>query len=245
MKYSKLSVVIPAYNEEKTIEQIVEKVASVDFKIDLEIVVVDDCSADSTPKILEKISKKYNLISIRNEINLGKSKSVAKGIENTSGDLVVVQDADLELNPNDLLKFVELFQNQDVDVIYGNRLSNNNKYLYKQNYIGGMFLSLVTNIFTYPRIRTYIPDMTVCYKMVSGNIYRELSKKLINEYRFGFEPEITIRLARYKKDGRSLKFKVLNIEYNPRSKEEGKHLNAVKDGFETLVTIIKSNFYKQ
>ncbi len=243
----KLSVIIPAYNEENTLETIIDKV--LEFKlpdnIQKEILILNDSSKDKTPEIINKLAQKHKEIkAIHNEKNLGKSQTVRKGILESSGDMIVIQDADLEYEPAEISSLVEKQQKEDLDVVYGNRFGRKNKVIYIQNFLGNKFLSFISNIFTYLRIRTWIPDMEVCYKLVDGDIARELAKNLTATSNFGFEPEITAKLSRYKnEDGSHLKFGIVPISYHPRTLEEGKKMNAISDGLKALKEIIIYNLF--
>ena len=243
----KLSIVIPAYNEAKTIDQIltnINKVISA-VKFEKEIIIVNDCSSDNSSIVLEQLAKSNPEITIiTNDINLGKTQTVKRGLLATTGDWVVIQDADLEYDPNDFVFMLEQAIRLDVDVAYGNRFGIDNGVGYLKNFIGNVGLSLISNLFTMRRIRVYIPDMEVCYKMVKGSIIRELAPKILSRSSFGFEPEITARLSRYKKpNGQNLKFVTLPIHYYPRSLEEGKKMHAIKDGLKALAEIIRFNLF--
>lgn len=244
---SKISIVVPAYNEEKTICAILEKLLDIDFfGLQKEIIVINDCSKDNTLKVVEDFSKNFSSVFkvISNEKNLGKSQSVKKGILESTGDVVVVQDADLEYNPNDLKVMLEVMVDKKCDVVYGNRFGKKNKVIYWQNYFGNKFLSFISNLFTFPRIKKWIPDMEVCYKMVKGPIIRNLAKKITSRSNFGIEPEITAMLSKYKKNGElNLHFEIVPIDYFPRSIAEGKKMKAIRDGFKALKEIIIFNLF--
>lgn len=240
----KLSIVVPIYNEEKTLEELVLKVLKVEFpsEIETEIILVNDGSKDSSWEIIQRLENEHKEIrGIQNEHNMGKSQTVKHGILESTGDFVVIQDADLEYEPNELVDQVKIMLEGNVDVVYGNRFGKKNKVIYMQNYIGNKTLSLISNIFTFPRIGIYIPDMEVCYKMVIGSIIREVAQAIESKSNFGFEPEITAKLSRYKKDGKHLKFAIVPISYYPRSIAEGKKMKAVEDGLKALKEIIKFN----
>jgi len=241
MKYKKLSFVIPAYNEEKTIEQIIEKIIDLKILQEKEVVIVNDFSADKTSQILKKYSKKKNFIIINNEKNLGKSQSVKKGLIKTSGDLIVIQDADLEYEPENLIDFVELFEEKDLDLVYGNRFNGKNKVMYWKNWFGNKSLSFLSSLFTYPRSGIWTNDMEVCYKMSKGEIFRDIANSLVSKTHFGLEPELTARFSKYRSENKKLKFAELKIDYNPRSFEEGKKINALKDGIKAILEILRFN----
>lgn len=240
----KLSIVIPVYNEEKTLNDLVLKVLDINFSHNFskEIILVNDGSTDSSWQIMVELENKYSEIkAFSNEKNVGKSQTVKNGILKSSGDYVVIQDADLEYEPNEINFLLNLAIAENLDVVYGNRFGKKNKVIYLQNYMGNKLLSFVSNVFTYPRIKTWIPDMEVCYKLVNGNIFRKISQTIESKSNFGFEPEITAKLAKYKENGKHLKLGIVTISYNPRSIEEGKKMNAIRDGIKALREIIKFN----
>ena len=242
----KLSIVIPAHNEEKTLEAIINKVIAIKIENTLiEIIIVNDGSKDNTYSVMQLIANKFDNIKIlNNERNLGKSQTVRRGILETSGDYVVIQDADLEYDPQDIVTMFEILLSKNLDVVYGNRFGRNNKVIYWNNYIGNICLSFISNVFTYLRIYKYIPDMEVCYKMANGKVMREIAQGLESVSMFGLEPEITAKLSKYKINNNHLKFDVLPISYYPRSIDEGKHMNALRHGSLALFEIIKFNLFR-
>lgn len=242
MRYKKLSIIIPIYNEEKTLEQILNKIDALSLNIDKEIILVNDASTDNTLQILQKYAEK-NIV-LHNEKNLGKSQTVKKGILHSSGDLVVIQDADLEYNPQNWQQFLPYFQEQQYDVVYGNRFGKNNKVIYWQNWFGNRFLSIVSSFFTYLRSRMITTDMEVCYKMARGDVFREIAQTIESKSNFGFEPEVTAKFSKYRLQGNKLKFRQIAIDYAPRSVAEGKHMKAFSDGFKALWEIIKFNLWR-
>jgi glycosyltransferase involved in cell wall biosynthesis len=241
---STLSIVIPACNEEKTLEVLVRKVLDLNlpFEMEKEIIIVNDCSKDKTGEIIEKLRSQYfSIKTLHNEKNVGKSRTVRNGILSSTGDYVVIQDADLEYEPNELSIFVEKIVTQKLDVVYGDRFGKKNEVIYWINYIGNKGITFVSNLYTFPRIKTWIPDMENCYKMVKGDIIRELAKDFTATSNFGFEPEVTAKLSLYKKDGKHLKFGIVPVSYFPRSVAEGKHMKAFSDGWKALKEIIRYN----
>ncbi len=240
----KLSIIIPAYNEEKTVRKLVEKVIAVSFPFitSKEIIIINDASRDKTGEIINNLASTYNFVfAYSNKKNLGKSQSVREGILKSTGDVVIIQDADFEYEPAEIADLLTLMNSKNLDVVYGNRFGKNNKVIYIKNYIGNKVLSLLSNFFTYPRIKVWIPDMEVCYKLVKGNIVREIAAKIVSKSRFGLEPEITAKLSRYKSAGKHLKFGIVPISYYPRTLAEGKHLHAFRDGIQALKEILKFN----
>ncbi|SRR5260221_7606233 len=244
---SKLSIVIPVWNEEKTLEVLVDKVLQIPFSKDIEkeIILVNDGSKDKSGEIMDELAKRYPEIkSYHNEQNSGKTQTVKNGIAKSTGDYVVVQDADLEYEPNELVDLVELMRVKNVDVVYGDRFGRKNKVVYWQNYFGNRMLSVFSNFFTYPRIWTWIPDMEVCYKLMPGKVARDIGVNIQSKSRFGLEPEITARLSRYKLNGKHLKFGIVPISYFPRTIAEGKKMNAINDGMKALKEILQYNIFK-
>ncbi len=239
-----LSIVIPAWNEERTLEALVNKVLDVElpYEIKKEIILVNDASKDRTWEIMQNFAQKNSMVKAYNNAqNSGKTQTVKNGISYSSGDFVVIQDADLEYEPSDFAAMLKLLVDQNLDVVYGNRFGKKNGKGYVQNYYGNLFLSLVSNLFTFARIRKWIPDMEVCYKLIRGDIARELGAKIESRSKFGLEPEITARLVRYKLNGKHLKFGIVPINYYPRTMAEGKKMNAVKDGLKALKEIFIYN----
>lgn len=242
----KLSIVIPVYNEEKTLEVLVQKVLQVKFTEDTtkEIILVNDGSKDKSGEIMDSLAKNFPEIkSYHNEKNSGKTQTVKNGLSYTTGEYVVIQDADLEYEPAELTDLFNLMREKNLDVVYGNRFGKKNKIIYWKNYIGNIGLSLFSNIFTFLRIKVYIPDMEVCYKMIRGDVARELGKTIVSTSKFGLEPEITAKLAKYKIDGKHLKFGIVPISYYPRTIAEGKKMSAFSDGFKALKEIITFNLF--
>jgi glycosyltransferase involved in cell wall biosynthesis len=241
-----LSYIIPAYNESKTLEEIVQKVLEVKLPegYQKELIIVNDCSKDATLKIARELESLHPSVKvIDNENNLGKTQSVKKGIMESTGDYVVIQDADLEYDPKDTeFLLVNLLKN-NCEVAYGNRFGVDNGMIYAQNFYGNIFISLVSSIFTSYRLKVTIPDMEVCYKMVRGDIIRKIAPTIESTSNFGFEPEITAKLSRFKIEDRNLKFIILPITYIPRTVAEGKKMKAFRDGLKALFEIIKFNLF--
>ena len=243
-----ISIVMPMYNEERTISKIIKKVVRLKFPngIKKEIVIVNDASKDKSMSFVNRaVKEKYKdtkFVVLENSKNKGKSQTVKKGILSSTGQLVVVQDADLEYDPQDLVKFTEIFlSNPHLDVIYGNRFNKKNEFNSPVHSLGNRFVTLSSNFFTRPK--GFAPnDMETCYKMVRGNIMRALFDTLESTSNFGLEPELTAKLAKYRKfNGKRLNFKQVDIYYKPRSILEGKKMRWFKHGFEALLEILYFN----
>jgi len=235
-----LSIVIPVYNEEKFIEKAIKKVVDANsLGLRKEIIIIDDGSSDLTPKILHKIKNKYkkaNLKVIFKKLNEGKGAALRDGFQKTSGDIVLIQDADLEYNPNDYPVLIKPFIENDADVVYGSRLSTSSAHrvLYFWHYVVNRALTTISNIFT----NLNLTDMETGYKVFKGELIRTLAKKLESN-RFGFEPEITARVSKVK----GIKIYEVGISYSGRTYEEGKKIGW-KDGVQALYLIIKYNLLK-
>jgi glycosyltransferase involved in cell wall biosynthesis len=227
----KTSIIIPCYNEEKTIEKIVDKI--LDLKnIDLEIIIIDDNSTDSSRNIIEnKLKNKINKL-ILNDKNYGKGYSIRKGIEAATGEVLIIQDADLEYDPNDYQKILEPFKLGVADVVYGSRFigSDKKRVLYFWHTMGNKFLTLLSNIFT----NLNLTDMEVGYKVFKSNVIKDIKLK---ENRFGFEPEITAKIAK-----KNLRIYEIGISYSGRKYSDGKKITW-KDGFSAIRCIIKYNIF--
>ncbi len=233
-----LSIVIPIFNEEKFIATTLEKVIKSDtLSFKKEIILVDDGSKDQTPKILKKLEKQYQkkvkIKLILKKKNQGKGAALKDGFLETTGDIVLVQDADLEYNPNDYPTLLEPFINHDADVVYGSRLLSNrpHRVLYFWHYVSNMVLTTLSNMFT----NLNLSDMETGYKVFKGDLIRKLAKKLKSK-RFGFEPEITARISKVK----GIKVYEVGISYSGRTYEEGKKIGW-KDGAKAVWEIFKYN----
>lgn len=228
-----LSVVIPCYNEKDTIETVLDAVRDCGVK-HTEIIVVDDCSQDGTRDLLQgELRGKIDKL-IFHKFNQGKGAALSKGFQAATGDVVVIQDADLEYDPKDFVRLLEPFVSgrKDADVVYGSRYARGEKYMIKRFYhtAGNKFLTLMSNLFT----DLGLTDMETCYKMFRRELIQSIE---IEEKRFGFEPEITAKLAK-----KRCRIYEMPISYYPRSYSEGKKIGA-KDGFRAIFCIIKYNLF--
>jgi glycosyltransferase involved in cell wall biosynthesis len=225
----KLSIVIPIYNEEKTLSEIISRVGGVNYP-NKEIVLVDDCSKDKSPQIINSYSKKKDFTVLFHTKNKGKGGSLKTGFSKTTGDLVIVQDADLEYNPQDYLKLIDRYNEEgEKCIIYGSRFMGNYKDMSSLHFLGNKLLTLVTNVL-YGQSLT---DMETCYKLIPKEV---INKVDIKSLRFNFEPEITAKILK-------LGYRIVEvpISYSGRTRSEGKHITW-KDGFSAIWTLIKFRF---
>lgn len=225
----KLSVIMPVYNEQNTLEKIVEQVTS--LPIDMELIIVDDGSTDKTRDLLKKYSEDKKIKVILQERNRGKGFAIRTGLDHFIGDAVVIQDADLEYDPKELLKLFKPIEERKEKVVYGSRFMNekmrkNQKLSF---YLGSVVLTALANIL----YNAKITDEATCYKMFAKDVIDGISLKC---ERFEFCPEVT---AKVRKKG--YKIKELPITYSPRKHVEGKKINA-KDGLSAAWTLIKYRF---
>lgn len=230
----KLSILIPVYNEGNTIDQLLQKVVDLQLygNIQKEIVVVNDCSKDNTDQSIKSFLTTLNGVDIRyfsQEVNKGKGAAIHRAMEEATGDHVVMQDADLELNPEDINALLkEKIDNQRL-VVYGSRFleqkHENTNFIW--HIMGNGFLTKLSNLFSGQKLT----DMMTCYKMLPTDLMRSLKLK---EQRFGFEPEITVKLGKVK----GMKIVEVPISYSARTKEEGKKISW-KDGMRAIWCIVK------
>ena len=228
----KLSVIIPCYNEEKTIFLIVEKIKKIK-NLTIEIIIVDDCSTDATSDVLKNISQVYPDIKIiRHEHNSGKGSAIQSGIKLVTGNIVLIQDADLEYDPNDYHNLLQPFIETDADVVYGTRFKGG-KYVrlhFFWHYLANKILTTITNIVT----NLNMSDMETGYKVFKSDIIKSLK---LNENSFGIEPEITVKLAKKK-----YIFYEVPISYHGRSYEQGKKIT-LKDAFIAIYCIFRYRWF--
>jgi glycosyltransferase involved in cell wall biosynthesis len=228
----KLSIVIPCYNEEKTIRTIVDAVRASSYE-SKEIIIVDDCSRDNTRAILKsEIAPLVDKI-LYHEVNQGKGAALRTGIQAATGDVVVIQDADLEYDPNEYPLLIEPILHDRADVVFGSRFMGGHPHrvLYFWHRVGNGFLTLLSNMFT----NLDLTDMETCYKVFRREIIQGIT---IEENRFGFEPEITAKVAKTR-----CRIYEVGISYYGRTYDEGKKIGW-KDGFRALYCIVKYNVFR-
>jgi glycosyltransferase involved in cell wall biosynthesis len=231
-----LSIIIPAYNEEKTIIPLLQKVVDVKLVNDMqkEIIIVNDCSRDSTPALINNYIQTHpqaNIRLVNQPQNRGKGAAIRKGIEQITGDCVIIQDADLEYEPEDYNILLGPLQKGMADVVYGSRFVGGkpHRILFFWHTIGNKMLTFLSNIFT----DCNLTDMETCYKLLKTDIIKNIT---LHENGFGIEAEITAKISRIK----NIRIYEAGISYYGRTYAEGKKINW-KDGFRAIYCIIKYN----
>lgn len=224
----KLSVVIPVYNEIRTIEELLNRVQSIPH--DKEIIVVDDRSTDGTTERLSRFSDD-SIKFLFHEVNRGKGAALRTGFEHVTGDIVIIQDADLEYDPQEYDRLIEPILDGRADVVYGSRFTGGpQRVLFFWHYVGNKFLTLLSNMLT----NLNLSDMETCYKVFRASL---LDKITIKSNRFGFEPEVTAKFAKLK-----CRIYQVPISYSGRGYEEGKKITW-RDGLAALFHIIRFRFF--
>jgi glycosyltransferase involved in cell wall biosynthesis len=237
---SKLSIVIPAYNEGKTIHLILDKVKEVQLlgEIQKEIIIVNDCSKDDTEEAVQRYhaaNPSLNIQYFKHEVNKGKGAALHTGIKLASGDIVMIQDADLEYDPQEYNILIKPITDGFADIVYGSRFMGGkpHRILFFWHTIGNKFLTFLSNVMT----NLNLTDMETCYKVFKRDIVQSLELK---ENRFGFEPEVTAKISRIP----NIRIYEVGISYYGRTYEEGKKIGW-KDGFRAIYCILKYNLFSK
>ncbi|SKC18978.1 glycosyltransferase family 2 protein [Dyadobacter psychrophilus] len=236
---AKLSIIIPVFNEGKTIHHILNKLKSVELvnNIKKEIIIVNDCSSDDTEEVLKQYflqNPDFNISYFKHEVNKGKGAALHTGIAKATGEYLIIQDADLEYDPNEYNDLLKPVLTGFADVVYGSRFmgSNPHRILFFWHTIGNKFLTFISNMFT----NLNLTDMETCYKLFKTDVIQQLN---LVERRFGFEPEVTAKIARVP----AIRIYEVGISYYGRTYLEGKKIGW-KDGFRAIFSILKYGLLK-
>ena len=229
----KISIIIPCFNEISTIEKIIRKVKSVDSTFD--IIIVDDFSTDGTRDQLQEIQSDLNFSLLLHEYNQGKGAALRTGFRSATGDIIVIQDADLEYSPEEIPRLTNLILDGQADIVYGSRFRGGDaaRVLYYWHRLGNLLLTELSNMFT----NLNLTDMETCYKAFSRDFIQSIT---IEENRFGFEPEITAKISKIRP---RIRIYEVGISYHGRTYEEGKKI-CWKDGFRAIYAILKYNLFR-
>lgn len=238
MTLKKLSIIIPCYNEAALVVQVLENILQthLDYDIEKEIIIVNDGSTDNTADAIKQVySKNPSFTAIHQTENTGKGAAIRTALEKITGDIVIIQDADLEYDPKDYNKLLQPILDGHADAVYGSRFTGNgpHRVLFFFHTIGNKFLTFLSNLFT----GINLTDMETGYKMVKSDIIKQIQ---IKENRFGFEPEFTAKISRIK----NIRIYEVGIAYYGRTYKEGKKINWT-DGFRAIWCILKYNIFSR
>jgi glycosyltransferase involved in cell wall biosynthesis len=238
-EFKKISVVIPIYNEEKTLEKIIAAVENADvFGLEKEIIFVNDFSKDKSKEILEKYREKHKIH--HHEKNQGKGAALKTGFASATGDIILIQDADLEYDPNEYVDIIKPILDGKADAVFSSRFLSHrpHRVLYFWHYVGNKIVTNFSNIFT----NLNLTDIESCYKAFTKEIFDQINPKLKSK-RFGIEPEMVARVAKLSKKDKCRIYEI-GVSYSGRTYKEGKKIGW-KDGFEAIWCIIKFNLFSK
>jgi glycosyltransferase involved in cell wall biosynthesis len=227
----KLSIIVPVFNEEKTLKNIIDRVKAVEMPVEKEIVIVDDCSTDETPTILDILVSRDPTMKVqRHTVNQGKGAAIRTAQAMVTGDFVVIQDADLEYDPAEIPKLLKPLMDGVADAVYGSRfLGGPHRVLYYWHYVGNKFLTFLTNVL----YNVNLSDMETCYKVMRADLFKKLN---LTSDRFGIEPQITAQIIK-----RNARLYEAPISYYGRTYEEGKKIRA-SDAVTAVAVLLQERF---